>query len=145
MAPGGLVTFLASFQLFRINPFGRANEPSEPNEPSKVSNYSELIHSVGKALVKSFGHPYVEIEVSNYSELTHSVGPVAVASAPSAPQGFQLFRINPFGRAGTIWAHFTVTIVVSNYSELTHSVGALQVVALLESWDKESRFPTIPN
>ncbi len=64
----------------------------------KVSNYSELNHSVGeyKAKVSS---AIADLTVSNYSELNHSVG-------------FWLF-LSPFL---LFW-------LVSNYSELNHSVG----------------------
>ena len=63
------------FQLFRINPFGRA-----------------IIGGLDQS-----GYDWV----SNYSELTHSVGFLGFPPRGETlwvPLSFQLFRINPFGR-----------------------------------------------
>ncbi len=53
---------------------------------------------------------------------------------------FQLFRINPFGRALSVGRHGNIR-QVSNYSELTHSVGRTKGAARF----KRHEFPTIPN
>ena len=66
--------FVVGFQLFRINPFGRADLLEFiGDDMNLVSNYSELTHSVGpkNRYIPSVSSPVV----SNYSELTHSVGP----------------------------------------------------------------------
>ncbi len=65
----------------------------------KVSNYSELTHSVGDNCPYSMNEQFSR-KVSNYSELTHSVGAYDIASISLVRTiSFQLFRINPFGRA----------------------------------------------
>ena len=76
----------------------------------KVSNYSELTHSVGRnlsVLAVAFG-----LSVSNYSELTHSVGLYFKKGAcpASIEESFQLFRINPFGRGESLSLFVTVLL-----------------------------------
>ena len=92
----------------------------------KVSNYSELNHSVGEVRLSTYQeHGY--LTVSNYSELNHSVGTIKTRRRIwMVPPSFQLFRIKPFGWA-TVW-RLTLTAPgsVSNYSELNHSVGFRQ-------------------
>ena len=73
----------------------------------KVSNYSELNHSVGPSatfsVYKVSVYKVSVYKVSNYSELNHSVGEV---------------------RLSTYQEHGYLT--VSNYSELNHSVGTIK-------------------
>ena len=116
-----------------------------------VSNYSELTHSVG--LPRSLSFSLLPLPVSNYSELTHSVGEAVTPEMTDQFAGFQLFRINPFGRAQQIDGECNlqqqgfqlfrinpfgrvvdmttlmgqIYDIVSNYSELTHSVGLLHL------------------
>ena len=90
------------FQLFRIKPFGWGY------------NYSKL------GILRDFP------KVSNYSELNHSVGRSTLTFSCRKVWGFQLFRIKPFGWVEAVAEKVELIYVVSNYSELNHSVGDMK-------------------
>ena len=68
----------------------------------------------------------------------------AASSVQPGPRSFQLFRINPFGRAQADAIQYSGSYSVSNYSELTHSVGSVCAMTTVPAATAQ-RFPTIPN
>ena len=93
---------MQSFQLFRIKPFGWACKAHQQETVTKCFQlfrikpfgwaYDSLFGAAG-----AIGLP----KVSNYSELNHSVGEktIFLNAANMRDKCFQLFRIKPFGWA----------------------------------------------